>query len=424
MKPDTLPSLLARARGSLFYRDRPIAYTALERESAQIANALRGLGLKAGDRLAVWLPNAPAWLAICFACARLGAIVVAVNTRFKSHEVADIIARSRCRLLVYWPGFRKIDFDSILDGCDADALRTLEGIIAYTEDGAALNPIQDKPMYRYSALQKEAPLAEDESRPDADCIIFTTSGTSKAPKFVLHSQQAIARHATDVAAEFGYAEPGAAVLITVPLCGAFGFCNAVAAIAAGSPLVMYPTFDAEEAAVAVRRHAITHTHATDEMFAQMLNATPDPRPFPSVRFFGYAALSPALPDFAAQAESRGLKLVGLYGSSEMQGLFASQDEDQALPDRVVPGGVCVSAEAQVRARDPQSGSILAHHCPESSNSTGQAKWSAISRMSRPTVPPPLRTDGFAAATSAIPLRIAALFSSAGSGMRSGSLALW
>ncbi len=125
--------------------------------------------------------------------------------------------------------------------------------------------------------------------------MFTTSGTTKAPKFVLHDQRTVIRHARDVAAGFGYGAPEAKILVTAPLCGVFGFCNAMAAIAAGRPLVMYPGFDAAEAARAVQRHAITHTNATDEMIQQMLAAAPEPRPFPSAHFFGYAAFSPLSP---------------------------------------------------------------------------------------------------------------------------------
>src|SRR6516162_6265613 len=73
-------------------------------ESRRIAQGLADFGIGKGDRVALWLPNTPAWLALYFACARLGAIAVAVNTRFRSAEIADIIGRSGARLLVLWPG--------------------------------------------------------------------------------------------------------------------------------------------------------------------------------------------------------------------------------------------------------------------------------------------------------------------------------
>ena len=359
----TLSALLSGVQGTLYYRDEPLAYEELSRESARVAGGLHALGLRRGDRLALWLPNVPAWLAIFFACARLGATCVAVNTRFKTHELSDIVRRSRCRLLVYWPGFRGIDFDAILGACDAQSLHSLEGIIAYSEGDATLAPTQQKPVISYSRLQQDAPFTDDLGRPDSPCLMFTTSGTTKAPKFVVHGQAALVRHAVDAARGFGYDEADSKVLITVPLCGGFGFCNAMAAIAAQKPLIMYPTFDAAEAAGAVIRHQVTHANATDEMFAQMLACRSEDLPFPSVRFFGYSALSPTSGDFPSQAQARGLKLVGLYGSSEMQGLLALQDQDSPLPGRVAGGGLLVSSDARVRARDADSGRVLGHNSP-------------------------------------------------------------
>lgn len=360
MPADTLPAFLAAAPGGLLDRDRPLAYAALAEESARLARALRELGVGAGDRVALWLPDVPAWLALVFACARLGAIALSVNTRFRSHELGDIVGRSRAKLLCYWPGFRQIDFSGILRGCDPAALSALEALLAYEEDGAAPAELIGKPVHRYRSLIERAPLADDASRPDAGCIMFTTSGTTRAPKFVLHDQKTLIRHAADVAAGFGYGAAQAKILLTAPLCGVFGFCNAMAAIAAGRALVMYPAFDALQAAQAVQRHAITHTHASDEMIQQMLAAVDESQPFPSVRFFGYAAFSPALADLPARAEARGLRLVGLFGMSEVQALMARQSESAPLAERALAGGRLVAAGARVRARDPESGAVLPH----------------------------------------------------------------
>ena len=360
MPADTLPEFLATAPGALLDRDRPFTYAALADESARLAAGLRQLGVRAGDRVALWLPNVPAWLALVFACARLGAIAVSVNTRFRSHEVADIVGRARARLLCYWPGYRQIDFSGILAGCDPAALSALETVLVYEEDGAAPAEVVGKPARSYRQLIDRAPLADDASRPDAGCIMFTTSGTTKAPKFVLHAQGTLLRHARDVAADFGYGAAQTKILLTAPLCGVFGFCSAMAAIASGRALVMYPGFNALEAARAVQRHAISHTHATDEMIQQMLAAVSGPQPFPSARFFGYAAFSPALADLPLRAEARGLRLVGLYGMSEVQALLARQSESAPLPQRALAGGRPVAADARVRARDPESGVVLPH----------------------------------------------------------------
>ncbi|HUX24300.1 MAG TPA: AMP-binding protein, partial [Burkholderiales bacterium] len=286
----------------------------------------------------------------------------------------DIVGRSRAKLLCFWPGFRQIDFAGMLAGCDAAALSALEALLVYEEDGAAPAKLIGKPAHSYRRLIECAPLADDDARPEAGCVLFTTSGTTKAPKFVLHDQRTLIRHARDVAAGFGYRAPEAKILVTAPLCGVFGFCNAMAAIAAARPLVMYPSFDAAEAAHAVQRHAITHTNASDEMIQQMLAAVPEPRPFPGVHFFGCAAFSPALADLPARADARGLTLVGLFGMSEVQALMARQSEAAPLAERALAGGRPVAAEARVRARDPESGQVLPH------GTAGELEFLVPSRM--------------------------------------------
>jgi fatty-acyl-CoA synthase len=354
------PASAAAAAPALIDRDRPLSRAALEDESARLATGLAALGIGTGDRVALWLPNVPAWLAAFFACGRLGAIAVSVNTRFRSHELADIVGRAGCRAIVCWPGFRNIDFAGILAGCDREALGALTHVVAYDEEGVALpERIHDRPVVGYRALVAAAPMTTDASRPESPCVIFTTSGTTKAPKFVLHDQRTVVRHAGDVARGFGYDAPGTVVLVTAPLCGVFGFTNAMGALAAARPLVMHPTFDASESAQSALRHRVTHTHASDEMIERMLEAAPGTPAFPSARFFGYAAFA-SKDDLPRRAEARGLTLVGLYGMSECHALMARQSESAPLPGRALAGGKPVAPEARVRARDPETGAIQPH----------------------------------------------------------------
>jgi len=362
--PETLPALLA-ARASrdacaLVDRGRPVSFGALESESRRIAAGLLRLGIEPGQRIALWLPNVPAWLATFFACARIGAIAVSVNTRFRSNEVADIVDRSGARALVFWPEFRGIDFAGILAACDPHALHGLGSVIVYAEAGEATPPaILGRPAIAYAALGASQPMQHDRSAPGAGCVIFTTSGTTKAPKFVLHDQGTVIAHALDVARGFAIG-PDAALLLVPPLCGVFGFCSAMAALAAGRPLVMRPSWDAADAARDIMVHGVTHANGTDEAFAQLLAQTDAPVAFPRVRYFGYAAFNPALGGLVESADARGVKLVGLYGASEIQALFARQDENAPAAERMLAGGRPVSPLAAVRARDPATGRVLPH----------------------------------------------------------------
>jgi len=344
-------------------RGRPVGFAELAAESRCLATAFERLGIRREDRVALWLPNVSAWLSCFFACARLGAIAVSVNTRFRAHEVADIVGRSGARLLVYWPGFKGIDFSSILAEVAETApaaLARVEALIAYAEnDSRAPTTIAGKPVLSYGALAAEAPREQDAAAPDAGCVLFTTSGTTKAPKFVLLDQRAVVAHASDVARGFDL-DADAVMLLVPPLCGVFGFCCAMAALAAGRPLVMRPAWDPAQAAADIAVQRVTHANATDEAIVQLLAQTSAQPAFPSVRFFGYAAFNPALDDIVERAERHGLTLVGLYGASEVQALFARQDERAPSAERRLAGGRPVSPAARVRARDPDSGRILPH----------------------------------------------------------------
>jgi fatty-acyl-CoA synthase len=359
--PDTLPALLAQrinnGAPALVDRGRPVSYHELMNESRRVARGLRALGVGPGDCVALWLPNLPAWLATFFACAQLGAIAVSVNTRFRSHELADILHRSRARVLLFWPEFKGIDFAGILEACEPQALEHLASLVAYRESGAAFreNSFRKKAI-AYEALARGPELDETQAAARSGCAIFTTSGTTKAPKFVLHDQATVIRHAFDVVRGFAIGRD-AAVLLAPPLCGVFGFCNALATIAAGRPLVMAPAWNAEQAARDLVAHRITHANGTDEACAQLLECGAD---FSNVRFFGYAAFNPAHGDIVQRAEARGLKLVGLYGASELQALFARQDERAPAAERMLAGGRPVSAAARVRARDPETGRVQPH----------------------------------------------------------------
>lgn len=151
------------------------------------------------------------------------------------------------------------------------------------------------------------------------------------------------------------------MLLAPPLCGVFGFCVAMAALAAGRPVVMSPAWNAEQAAKDIVAHRITHINATDEAAAQLLDI--DGLSFSNIRFCGYAAFNPAHADIVRRADAHGLKLVGLYGASELQALFSRQDENAPLAARSLAGGRPVSPAAKVRARDPETGAILPHGAP-------------------------------------------------------------
>src|SRR6185369_14390559 len=123
---------------AFLHGDRTISFAELHERSLRAAQGLADLGVGPGDRVALWLPNVPAYPILSFACARLGAIAVAVNTRFRAVEVADIVGRSGAKVLACAPGFRRIDFLAILADIDPEALDKLAALVVVGEEPAAV----------------------------------------------------------------------------------------------------------------------------------------------------------------------------------------------------------------------------------------------------------------------------------------------
>jgi fatty-acyl-CoA synthase len=306
--------------------------------------AARGIGY--GDRVALWLPNSVDYVALIFACARLGAIAVHVNTRFRTHEVGHLLERSKVRALVTAWAFAAVDFAALLAEIPAAQRTFLECVIG--RDATAYE-IAGHPVVPLGAAGTCAARAT----PEAPCLTFTTSGTTSAPKLVLHRQRSIARHARDVAVALGMAEAGTAVLAAVPLCGTFGLAFAMAAAAGGAHIVLMDQFDAAQACALIRKHKITHAVGSDDMLARIAQAA-DGRAFETLRFSGFASFTPMAAQNIAAADALGMMPRGLYGSSEVQALFAFAPDTRRTSD----GGVPASPEAEFRIADPDTRASL------------------------------------------------------------------
>jgi fatty-acyl-CoA synthase len=362
--PESLSDLLAEAdsgSGPALVDDGiPMRRRELRDASRRVARGLAELGIGAGDRVAIWLPNRAAWLTTFFACAQLGAIAVSINTRFRSAEVGDLLRRSGAKLLIYWPGYKAIDFGAILSQCDAAALAGLETIVLYAEETGALpQSVAGKRVRAFATLLARPAWEEDRGQPDDPCVMFTTSGTTKAPKLVLHSQRRVISHARNVAAQYGL---GAATrfLLLPPFCGVYGFCSAMAALVAQTTLVLQPAWNPAEAADLIESRGITHLTASNEAVSQLFEARPATgRLFPSLHFIVAANLNPAHADIVARGEARGVRIVGLYGSSELQALFSLADRNGDTEARARMGGYPAAESARVRARNPASGQLCA-----------------------------------------------------------------
>ena len=344
---------------AFIHDERTISFSELLELSLRAARGLSDLGVGPGDRVALWLPNVPAYPVLYLACIRLGAIAVAVNTRYRSVEVADIVSRSGAKVLACAPGFRHIDFLSILADIDPASLEKLSAIVIVGDEPVSPPPaIEHLRRVSFDRLRSRPRHGVNHAKVNAPCNIFTTSGTTSVPKFVLHRQGAIASHAQQVARVFGFTAPETLSLAILPLCGVFGFNQTIATLAAGKPSVLVESYEIDRIARLIERHRPTTMFGSDDMFARLLEMVPGEHPFPSIMYAGYAGFNAALAGIVEQAETRGLRLTGLYGMSEVQALYALQPPELPAAQRKLGGGVPTSPLAHVRVRDPDSGELL------------------------------------------------------------------
>ena len=251
------------------------------------------------------------------------------------------------------------NFIEILSQIDTRCLAKVECVVA-CQDGKELDveSIGKLPVCSYGALLRSTEPVPNRASADSGCIIFTTSGTTKRPKLVLHAQKGITHHAGEIAVVLGLDQPNAALLQVIPFCGVFGFSQAVGALAGGATIVCAPEFKADDTLALIDRYGISHLCGSDEMFARLIDVLPNSNPFPSIAFCGFATFTPSLGNIVELADQRGLKLVGLYGASEILAYFASQNPGDTVPNRARMGGFPVSAGAEVRVRDPEDGRLL------------------------------------------------------------------
>ena len=314
----------------------------LRQQAAAAAAHLARLGLQRGDVIAVWLPDGAAWLQFLFAAADLGVLVVPISTRYRLADAQHVVAVSKARAIVVATDFLSIDFPGMARQIK-DELPHVAHIIALPAEGG------------FFVAGEERRLTERGRPSDLFCT-FSTSGTTGRPKLAPHDQASVAAHSTNVAAAFDI-RPGDVMLCALPLNGVLGFVQTFSALAAGAACVFQPVFNAAGAAELIARHKVTHFFGSDSMFAPVLEH--DARFLATWRAGGFADFVGIGQQVAASAEEKlGLRLVGLYGSSECFALMSGQDPARPLPERALAGGDPIVPGIRVRVVGSESGSVL------------------------------------------------------------------
>jgi acyl-CoA synthetase (AMP-forming)/AMP-acid ligase II len=353
--------------------DRVISYRELARQALLVAGGLSCLGMRRGDAIALWLTNIPEWVVLEFAAAALGLLVVGVNTRYRSAELSGILGTARPRCLVVQPDFLGIDF---------------RGMIACCCRGLEFAPyVIELPGGYRGLLTGHGSRRHCEGTPHDLVNVFTTSGTTAAPKMAAHSQASIVTHAYHVARGFDLA-PGAAMLCVLPFNGVFGYSGLMGALAGGATCILQTTFDAARALDVMVRFGVTHLNGTDAMLQALLRVPGFDYTRLRLRAGGWADFHGGLPQGLRELEERTVRpmagLGGTYGSSELFALLSRWPAELPNEARARPGGRFLGTGIDVRGVDPASGRVLAHGEPGELQFRGYAVMAGYVRHSQAT----------------------------------------
>jgi fatty-acyl-CoA synthase len=374
----TVPQLLDRAarngaNAGIIWNDRTVPYAEIASESRRLARGLLDIGLSSGDHVAIWMPNSPQFVSAFFACARIGVAVMMVNSRLSGVELADIVNRSNAKALFYSPDVPGASYRETFASVDPGTVAQLELVIEIDPRQATGETLQKRTL-SFHDLIRAAPLQRDLCTAESAALLYSTSGSTGPSKLVLHTHASVANHAQDIAGWLGLEGNDTVSLIAIPLAGAYGFTQAMAAIASGHPLVLMEKFEAASTFEALRKHRVTNFGAFDEVIIKLLEISNETPPFPSLKTCLFGIFTPGYADFESECEQRGIRLIGLYGSSELQACCIAQKLDAPFADRIRAGGFPVSHHGKVRVRHLETGDL----CP--AGVSGEIEIFAPSRM--------------------------------------------
>jgi fatty-acyl-CoA synthase len=306
-----------------------LTFAELEVRVASLAGGLQQYGLGRGDRLAAFVPNGLLPVELLLAAARLGAVTIGVNTRYRAADLRHLLDRSRPRLLVRADRFLELDF---------------EGVVAGALDGLGIRPDVIVPG-QVDELRSGSPINDDRARPDDLLVAFTTSGTTGRPKLAAHDHASTFRHLRAVAQSLEVS-PDSVTLLALPICGTFGFVSLYSVLHGGGRVITPATFQAAQAATLIEEYGVTHFNASDDMILRMASVGGD---LSSWRHGVFAEFTGRGLESVRAAEAFGARITGVYGSSETFAVLFRRPVTLPTVPRARNGGLPVDPAMEVRA---------------------------------------------------------------------------
>ena len=299
----------------------------------QFARALITMGVRPGNKVAIWATNVPAWFITFWAATKIGAVLVTVNTAYKIHEAEYLLRQSDTHTLVM--------IESCLDSNYRGIINELCPEIAVSKAGEPLhckklpflrNVITvgfsqsgcltfEEAMERAGGTSKEK-LQEYASnvKPDDVCNMQYTSGTTGFPKGVMLTHYNVVNNGKCIGDRMGLSTADR-MMIQVPMFHCFGMVlSMTASLTHGATVCPMPYFSAKNSLACINQERITCFNGVPTMFIAMFNhedyRTTD---FSHMRtgIMAGAGCPPDLMKRAAQPDEMNMRgIVSVYGQTE------------------------------------------------------------------------------------------------------------
>jgi fatty-acyl-CoA synthase len=282
---DALDRCAARfgTREAFCFEDEHWSFDDLQVDVNRAARALLHSGVQAGDKVALWLSNRPEWIHIWLAVAKIGAVLVPINTRFRTHDLDYVLRQSDSTILICADRAGPIHYlDMVrelvpeLDTCDdpqALQVPTFPALrqVVTVSTSAYPGTLRWSDLLASADAVPEADLTTRQAAvdPDATCLIMYTSGTTGFPKGVMHNHSML-RMATDLANRMAIRADDA-LLMYLPFFHIFAFYQGIIiSLVTGARLVIMEQFDPGEALRLIEHEKVTRLFGFDTHFLDLM----------------------------------------------------------------------------------------------------------------------------------------------------------
>ncbi len=289
----TIPDLLERTTASspdqtaVVFHDKGIRWTYrdLHRMTLRLAAGLLALGVKQGDRVGIWSPNRWEWVAMQFASAQIGAILVSINPAYRKAELKYALNKTGVSVLMLAERFKSSDYLQMMADLAPELQHHTSGPLTLTdfpalkhlvrmglEESPGMLNTHDVLDLATDALIDEAWQVGKTLKPDDPINIQFTSGTTGAPKGATLTHSNIVNNGRFTVSRMGL-KSGEMLCLPVPLYHCFGMVmGSLGCVAIGAGMV-FPAeaFEPLSTLAAVEAEACAALYSVPTMFLAMLD---------------------------------------------------------------------------------------------------------------------------------------------------------